>query len=40
MGLSGFSRNEIARIGQIGDFDFLVILLPWGKLLPGFQEEK
>ncbi|PBC07795.1 hypothetical protein CK230_24095 [Mesorhizobium sp. WSM3859] len=40
MGSGGFSWNEIARIRQIGDFDFLVILVPWGKLLQGGQEEK
>lgn len=33
-------RNEISRIAPIGDLLFLVIVLPWGKLLAGFQEEK
>ncbi|BCM17189.1 hypothetical protein MJ8_09520 [Mesorhizobium sp. J8] len=33
-------RNEIARIAQIGNLVFLVISLPWGKLLAGCQEEK
>jgi hypothetical protein len=40
MGSSGLSWNFFALIDQIEDFDFLVIFLPWGKLLPGFQEEK
>jgi hypothetical protein len=33
-------RNEIARVARIGDLVFLVIVLPWGKLPAGCQEEK
>ncbi|MDG4873996.1 hypothetical protein P9273_02655 [Mesorhizobium sp. WSM4935] len=33
-------RNEIARIARIEDLVFLVVLLPWGKLPAGCQEEK
>ena len=34
------TRNEILRIGPIEDLLFLVILLRWGKLPVGCQEEK
>lgn len=33
-------RNQFLSIPPIADFICLVIPDPWGKLLPGFQEEK
>jgi len=34
------TRNEILRIGPIGDLLFLVVRVWWEKVLAGCQEEK